>query len=437
MWDYLGKIDWNDPTVSVALIACAGVLGGAVLNAILTPICKRLFGRRDEPTSASVDVAQRQEFEQEQKTTVTNQATGIEQMTFHGLDARATTRLIGEMLEQRTSDIAKETARELSFALPPMLFDNTVGGTSQTEAAIQADDPTATQREELRLEILAMIEAGAKRETLSRIFRLALLQPCTADRHLFTSAALQQLGEHELAAELGSSTVEMSPHDYRARVVLAYNLAKTGDLEGAVEHISEAAQLAPDEPIAHGLAGCILAKSGEADRAIGHLQEAIKLDPEKALYRADLSRILFQEEQYPDAAEQAREVIRLKPDSGEGYKHLARALLSDHLDGALTAARTAVELDPSDASGRLLLGQTLSKSGDFDGAVDEFNEAVLLRPDHASTHFCLAIAYRCIGDLDSALREAREAVRLDPERADCQELPEELTTLKQHLVPGD
>ena len=100
---------------------------------------------------------------------------------------------------------------------------------------------------------------------------------------------------------------------------------------------------------------------------------------------------------FPRAERYFRRVAVLQPDRTEPAVGLARALLEqDDTGNAILWARRAVSLSPTNVGARVLLGDTLAKSGDTKGAEMEWLEAQRLEP--ANPQVSLRMAHLAAGE---------------------------------------
>jgi TonB family protein len=111
--------------------------------------------------------------------------------------------------------------------------------------------------------------------------------------------------------------------------------------------------------------------------------------------------------------------------------------------------RAAVDADPTNAFGHLVMGDILARLGQRDPAIKEFREAVRLQPDTAEAHFGLAeTLYRredrqeVLGEFDRALTLAPDDARFRRAYANSLELDgkepeaEEQRRIAQQLSPA-
>jgi tetratricopeptide (TPR) repeat protein len=114
-----------------------------------------------------------------------------------------------------------------------------------------------------------------------------------------------------------------------------------------------------------------------------------------------------------------RSVLREEPDNYTAIKMLGVTLLAQHRFGdAVTAARKAIRLRPTDAWNYGVLGDAQLELGEYDQAFDAFDRMAAIRPD-ASVYARVAYAHELQGRLGDALRHMQRAAEAtgahDPE----------------------
>jgi TolB-like protein/DNA-binding winged helix-turn-helix (wHTH) protein len=187
----------------------------------------------------------------------------------------------------------------------------------------------------------------------------------------------------------------------------------------------------------------LLDLGGLQDDLTGSLAEVLKLrltegegsiarrrpeDPEvynlylRAVYLADQ----YTDETTAKSIEYFSEVIRQAPTFARAYAGLALAqsiqppspaTRVEALLDAQTAARKAIELDPTLAEGHAALAHSLFKVWQWKAAEKEFQIALGLDPELATTHQLYGIYLATLGRSEEAVREARRAVELAPSSA--------------------
>ena len=89
-------------------------------------------------------------------------------------------------------------------------------------------------------------------------------------------------------------------------------------------------------------------------------------------------------------------------------------VIRELFDSAISAARTAVRLDPDLGEAHAALGFALCCAGDWDNGLRECERAVQLSPRYFLAHDWLAIPLSSLGRFDEALAAMARAKRLEP-----------------------
>jgi serine/threonine protein kinase/tetratricopeptide (TPR) repeat protein len=164
---------------------------------------------------------------------------------------------------------------------------------------------------------------------------------------------------------------------------------------------------------------------------LGHLRGATPVQQPRSLEAYDLY-LLGRHHWYKRtdasmrrALELFNEAIAVDPMYAPAYSGIADASAvlaswqfsspEERFPQAASAARRALELDPSSADAHASLGFVkLNWEWDWDGALHELGRAIELNPSHETAHRWLSAFLAGIGRADDALRIARRAAELDP-----------------------
>ena len=154
---------------------------------------------------------------------------------------------------------------------------------------------------------------------------------------------LTRLGRPEEAVSQFRKVIELQPDSAEARLNLGIVLADQYDLEGALDAFSRAVDLTPSSTAAHYNKGRALYDLGRGDEAKRELETATNLPA--ALYL--LARIEEQQGSHARAIALLREFVALEPGNADGHYMLGQSLdVTGQAAEAVEHWKRAVELSP-------------------------------------------------------------------------------------------
>jgi Flp pilus assembly protein TadD len=113
--------------------------------------------------------------------------------------------------------------------------------------------------------------------------------------------------------------------------------------------------------------------------------------------------------------------IQLEPkgdEIAEAHAGLAAVMLAKkNFEGAIQAAKKAVDADPKNYSARLMLGAAHLARGNTEKAITELRKAVAIEGQEPEAHYMLGLAYRTARYFDFAQSEYDKLKKLDGELA--------------------
>lgn len=150
----------------------------------------------------------------------------------------------------------------------------------------------------------------------------------------------------------------------------------------AAADYSRAVKLAPKDAAAQFKLGSAYHALGKLDDAARHYRAAIAADATYALAYNNLAALSAQRKQDLDGAlKAAKRAIELAPNAGPFYDTLGRVHLArGELDPAIAAFRTAAAAKPPDADHYYRLALALEQKGLKGDAIDAFNQALAVNP---------------------------------------------------------
>jgi len=158
-------------------------------------------------------------------------------------------------------------------------------------------------------------------------------------------------------------------------------VARRDPTQAAAEY-ARAVKLAPKDSAAQFKLGSAYHALGKFDDAARHYRAAIAADGRYALAYNNLAALSAQRKQDLDGAlNAAKRAIELTPNAGPFYDTLGRVHLArGELDPAIDAFRTAAAAKPPDADHYYRLALALEQKGLKRDAIDAFNQALAVNP---------------------------------------------------------
>jgi tetratricopeptide (TPR) repeat protein len=168
--------------------------------------------------------------------------------------------------------------------------------------------------------------------------------------------------------------IATSPNFAPGRLALGKALLRDGKVQESIEQLQEAVRLDPQSAAGHYQLGLALARAGQKDPATAELQHSRELaasDDRKQNADLDIAegRLALDDGALDQAAAKFRHALELQPDSSDAQHLLAVVLEKQgNAEGASTAYRKALELNPGDLAAREKI-ETLS---DEKSTLDDF-----------------------------------------------------------------
>lgn len=225
--------------------------------------------------------------------------------------------------------------------------------TLERALAIKPDHPEA-------LANLGVIhhEQGRFKEALACIETALRFSPGNVDLLNKRGFVLQDLGRHAEAANSFRLAIEEEPRFADAWFNLGNSQQELADLEASERSFRKVLELRPTDVDA----------------------------------MTNLGSVLFHLRRPQEAAVVLNRSIQVRP-TADAYHNLATAFSSQGLkDQALSAARTAIQLEPKNASHHRLMGSLQMAYKNTPGAISHFRKALELEPEDGPTHVRLGAA---------------------------------------------
>ncbi len=305
------------------------------------------------------------------------------------------------------------------------------------------------------------IYAGELEESLKQAEEVIAADPTRATAYLLKGRALEAMRRPEDAQRIYERALEISPDSAAALLLLAIHHRRHDNREQAEPLYRRLTEVEPSTMSFTALGGFLAREPERVDEAEAAYRQALELaEPEQRVRAiAVLAGLFFSRDRFDDAVRVLDEGIEKEEEPLDLIYLLARfyrahqenekadrlirqatearpddprpqLILSSYLgrkrdlEGALAAARRAVELDPESELARLRTAEVLVESGYRRGERDRIDEGRAIideilgeEPSHAGALFVKAKVDLAERDADSAVIALRAAIDARPEWA--------------------
>jgi Tfp pilus assembly protein PilF len=207
----------------------------------------------------------------------------------------------------------------------------------------------------------------------------------------------------------------------RALTVIAL---RRGDRARAVDcyraYATRLASASGDTPAAGSRSdlGAALFEAGLLAEAEAELGAALTLDPANAETVLRLARVHLSRNEVAAAGRTLESALARKVEAPAIYALLAVVYeKSGHIENAIPAMRSAIQLDPQSEKYRFQYGVLLTENNAPAAAMIRLNEALQSFPKSSRLHLAIGLANLKMSRNDEAIQAFRRAIELDPEFA--------------------
>ena len=148
------------------------------------------------------------------------------------------------------------------------------------------------------------------------------------------------------------------------------------------------------------------------DQAAALLQQLLSLAGQQPGVLLEVARYYHFISQPDRAVAYLRRFVELEPEEAVGHLMLGQTLTLQRRFAEATAAfERGLQRAPNDAHGHRNLGLALRSQGQLDQSIDHFRRAVEIEPDFAEAHCDLGLALFRAGHLDQAMHHFRQVAQ--------------------------
>jgi tetratricopeptide (TPR) repeat protein len=166
---------------------------------------------------------------------------------------------------------------------------------------------------------------------------------------------------------------------------------------------------------------------GQFQEANGYYREAMAMAPTDAAIDTEWGELFLEKHQWGEAAKSFQSALKNQPDYAPALLGLARALVEENPPAAEKAARRALELNPSDASGHLLLAELAVMEDKKDDAREAIAKALSINPNSLEA-YALNAAVNFVEGKDADYKASiNSALKINPQYGEAFRVVGEVT----------
>jgi tetratricopeptide (TPR) repeat protein len=289
-------------------------------------------------------------------------------------------------------------------------------------------------------------------DALIRSLRAQVLASANQDPEIMdsTGVLLGEGGYYAQAVEPFEQAIQLAPKNFEPHFDLGLSLLKLGQTAHAEAELDEALSLAPESPEVNKLLAVMYVNQNETQKAIERLRVANQVAPDDPRILALLGEQYLAGHYVAKAIPCLTEVIQREPGNAGPYLLVIEAFQEqDNFQGALKVAQNgasrfpknarlayeegqqlanignyqkarpyaeqAIEMDPNLVDAYDVLGDILSKHGDYAGALTNFRKARNIKPTDKLALKGIAESLIGLNRFQPALAELKQAIALRPE----------------------
>jgi tetratricopeptide (TPR) repeat protein len=225
----------------------------------------------------------------------------------------------------------------------------------------------------------------------------------TVEIHKELASISSKLNQYAAAIEHANAAVSLDANYADAYFVLADALRKSGSPEQAAEAMrkfqalnASAVERKERETKSRALyaEGMTLLQKDDLTKAYAAFRTATEILPQLDAAHYRMAQLEYLGGDTPRALQSIRRALELNAFESEYYFVLARLLENSDVPGATEAAAKAASLNPDVADFHNLLGNLLSKAGDWKRALESYQRATTLDPQNEAFQANLAAAQK-------------------------------------------
>lgn len=256
---------------------------------------------------------------------------------------------------------------------------------------------------------LSLYTAGDARGAVDPLQQSIQISPSDVKAHLILASALAQLQRNAEAEAQWKAALQLDPRSKVALDGLSKSLLAEGDYPSTIA-LLQAVPL--DENLALDLA-LAYASSDMLDQATATLTKALQTNPSSQPLTNALTTIYVKQTRYQEAARVAEKAAKRRPQEADAQRLYLRVLvLNSEFDLARPLGRKLLAASPHDFDFLYLNGILERDAREYTLARDHLQQAIALNPNHYNSRYNLALVLDQLKDLAGAKEQLEKALAL-------------------------
>ncbi len=237
---------------------------------------------------------------------------------------------------------------------------------------------------------------------------------------LYAKAAQKfEIGDYEGAKKLANECLKLDNKEFRALNMLGVLLANEGKDEAAINAYEKSLESNPKNPQTINNLANLLSKSGELQKAASLYQNAIVLDPSFLVARNNFAKTALKLGRYDEAISESARSFEMDSTDGSPLITLGNALRQKKdYPAAEEAYKIALNYSGEVHKGALIeLGILKNEQKLFDEAIGYFVAVLQIDPNHSGSYCNISSILIDKGEIQKAKGAIIKAFELDPNDA--------------------
>ncbi len=267
---------------------------------------------------------------------------------------------------------------------------------------------------------LGLHRAGQLPEAAAVYQQILSVEPQHADALHLLGVLANQLGKAELAVDLISRSIAISPRVTEYHNNLGNAHKARGSRNEAEKSYREAIALNPHNADAFTNLGALLEQQGRLEEAKASYQSATRAAPNMSLAQLSLGNLIVAAGNYKLGIKHLKKAISASPQHAPAHNALGNALFRLGENAlAESSYRRALQIDPSNSDARFNLGNVYLSEKNYSGAIDVYKQVIALPAPQSDVYSNLGVAYLESEQLPPAMEAFVRAIELAPSNAEA------------------